>query len=320
VKFELELKNPIVKSFQRFLFNNQIEIFERKLVLHFYQLSTNRIQLTSCYSDWLVSWLRQIALKPDSNILGITYLENYKSLSFAKRELIYNLFRVLSFLQSYEGKREPIIINGDSYSTISFPLTDLVDYLAMSKKNKRHTKKVSKMLKDLLNLEPIVQTFSDIHFQALVLFPSIKVLPKGRISIVSMTLAEQLFSYNFPCYLTNYFYQWNNKYEFHVQFEILSIMSTSSLQKEFHVQHFLKQFNLSNQKQTQIKRLIIQSIQELVDKRIIQSFFQTTQKDGSLKVHTNLTSQVITKSKMIYLEEILHYKDSINQLINQLES
>ena len=131
-----------------------------------------------------------------------------------------------------------------------------------------------------------------------------------------MTLAERLFSYNFLSYLTSYFNQWNNKYEFHVQFEILSIMSTLSLQKQLHVQQFLEQFNLSNQKQTQIKRLIIQSIQELVDKRIIKPLFKITRKDGSLVVvvKKNLTFKLITKSKVIYLEEILHYKYSLNQL------
>jgi len=170
------------------------------------------------------------------------------------------------------------------------------------------------MLQDFMSLEPIIQTFSDIHFRALVLFPNIKVLPRGRISIVSMTLAEQLFYYNFPCYLTSYFNQWNNKYQFYVQFEILQTMSTSSLQKQLHVQQFLGQFNLSNKKQTEIKRLIIQSLQELVDKRILKSVFKTIQKDGSLRVQNNLTSILITKSKVIYLEEILHYKDSINQL------
>ena len=94
----------------------------------------------------------------------------------------------------------------------------------MNKKNKRHIQKVSKMLQDFISLEPIIQTFSDIHFRALVLFPNVKVLPRGRISIVSMTLAEQFFSYNFPSYLTSYLNQWNNKYEFYTQFEILSIM------------------------------------------------------------------------------------------------
>ena len=55
LKFELELKNPLVKSFQSFLFNNQIEIFERKLALHFYKLSINQTELNSPYTDWLVS-------------------------------------------------------------------------------------------------------------------------------------------------------------------------------------------------------------------------------------------------------------------------
>ena len=163
-------------------------------------------------------------------------------------------------------------------------------------------------------MEPIIQTFSDIHFRALVLFPSVKVLPRGRISIVSMTISEQLFSYHFPSYLTSYFNQWNNKNQFYVQFEILSIMSTPSLQKELHVQQFLEQFNLSNKKQTEIKRLIIKSIQELVDKRIIKPLFKITQKDGSLVVKNNLTSKLITKSKVIYLEEIIYYKYSLNQL------
>ena len=47
------------------------------------------------------------------------------------------------------------------------------------------------MLQNFIILEPMIQTFSDIHFRALVLFPSVKVLLRGRISIVSMTIAEQ---------------------------------------------------------------------------------------------------------------------------------
>ena len=41
--------------------------------------------------------------------------------------------------------------------------------------------------------------------------------------------------------------------------------------------------------------------------------FSIIQKDGFIIVQNNLTSKLITKSKVIYLEEILHYKDSINQ-------
>jgi len=110
LKFELELKNPLVKSFQSFLFNNQIEIFERKLALHFYKLSINQTELNSPYTDWLVSWLRQIIQKPDQNILETTYLENHRLLSFAERGriTIYGVREAETMLQSeFEGFHEP---------------------------------------------------------------------------------------------------------------------------------------------------------------------------------------------------------------------
>jgi len=110
VKFELELKNPLIKSFQSFLFNNQIEIFERKLALHFYKLSINQTELNSPYTDWLVSWLRQIIQKPDQNILETTYLENHRLLSFAERGriTIYGVREAETMLQSeFEGFHEP---------------------------------------------------------------------------------------------------------------------------------------------------------------------------------------------------------------------
>jgi hypothetical protein len=87
------------------------------------------------------------------------------------------------------------------------------------------------MLQDFISLEPIIQTFSDIHFRALVLFPSAKVLPRGRISIVSMTLAEQLFYYNFPCYLTSYFNQWNNKYVSSVTLRLVLLIDKINFKK-----------------------------------------------------------------------------------------
>ncbi len=65
---------------------------------------------------------------------------------------------------------------------------------------------------------------------------------------MTIVIVEQLFSYHFPSYITSYFNQWNNKNQFYVQFEILSIMSTPSLHKELHVQQFLEQFNFSNKK------------------------------------------------------------------------
>ena len=61
--------------------------------------------------------------------------------SFDEMQLIYNLFRVLPFIQRYKDKGERIIIHGDPYYAISFPLGDLVTHLHMDKKNPRHLKR-----------------------------------------------------------------------------------------------------------------------------------------------------------------------------------
>lgn len=85
-----------------------------------------------------MSWIREIFQKPDHNILETTYLENEIDNSFAEKELIYNWFLVFYFIQSYKDKMEKliIIINGDPYCTISFPLADLGTHLQIDKKNK----------------------------------------------------------------------------------------------------------------------------------------------------------------------------------------
>jgi hypothetical protein len=52
LKFELELKNQLVKSFQKFLFNNNTEEFEGRLVEHFYKQSKKWFVLDTYYTDW----------------------------------------------------------------------------------------------------------------------------------------------------------------------------------------------------------------------------------------------------------------------------
>lgn len=53
VEFELNLKNKLIKSFQKFLFKNHIEEFEGRLVKHFYTYSKETSVLNTYYTDWL---------------------------------------------------------------------------------------------------------------------------------------------------------------------------------------------------------------------------------------------------------------------------
>ena len=67
LQFELELKKEGIKSFQEFLFANQIEEFEKRLTKHFFNLSGKYFVLNFCYTDWLAKTLRKIIKKPKLN-------------------------------------------------------------------------------------------------------------------------------------------------------------------------------------------------------------------------------------------------------------
>ena len=90
LKFELELKNQLVKSFQKFLFNNYLEEFEDKLVEHFYKHSKKCFILDTCYTDWLQIGLRKIVSNQKSetnlNSLVSSYLRKNSFNSFVQKK------------------------------------------------------------------------------------------------------------------------------------------------------------------------------------------------------------------------------------------
>lgn len=130
----------------------------------------------------------------------------------------------------------------------------------MDQKNPRHRKKVLDMLQQFQKLGSITENFSDTHFRSSLMFTSLIVKKIGKIWLVKMAVGEQLLSYNYPYHFTS----WKSKYQCQVNFQILQTISFYPLEKQFFVEKFLKQFNVSNKKQTEIKKLIIEVISELI--------------------------------------------------------
>jgi len=102
LKFELELKKQLVQSFQEFLFHNQLEEFESKLVEHFLKYSKKSFVLDSFYTDWLRISLRKIfsnqKSKPNLNSLVSSYLKKGNLEDFVQKERFFKLIQLLSFL------------------------------------------------------------------------------------------------------------------------------------------------------------------------------------------------------------------------------
>ena len=66
-------------------------------------------------------------------------------------------------------------------------------------------------------------------------------------------------------------------------------MSTNSLEKVFDVKAFLDQFNVSTQKQAQIKRFIVQAFNQLQEDNRIKNQFKLITKSGRIKASKNWT-------------------------------
>lgn len=78
-------------------------------------------------------------------------------------------------------------------------------------------------------------------------------------------------------------------------------MSTNSLQKVFDVKLFLDQFNLSTQKKAYIKKLIVQSFDQLIEHNCIKNQFQLITKFGITPKNDKLIFLRIGQTKTIYM-------------------
>jgi len=105
-------------------------------------------------------------------------------------------------------------------------------------KGQSRRKKIKDGLLSLQGLSPLVNNFSNHEFQSFVIFPTINVLKRGKFLVVQMSMAKQLFYYQYPFVLPRSFLHYKSKYDLQVKLELLQSFSSLSLKKEIHIQKF----------------------------------------------------------------------------------
>jgi hypothetical protein len=313
LQFELELKNQLVKSFQKLLMDNSIEEFEHNLSKHFYRQSFESLNLNSYYMDWLLHWYRQSS--PKQNTIGLltTYLKN------DNKELTFNFLRFLSFLQSQTKKSYTQSFDDQVYYMIRFPLSDFILYIGADHKSHYQRKKALQIFKDLeafqiFKLQTFtLEDFDDFEFCSSVIIPYLKVKKNGRLWTVNLAIAKELYEYKYPFQINEYFLTWKTIYQFQVKSQIITVTATDSLKKEFYIQEFLKRFSVPNKKKTQLKQMLIEAIYQQINNQLIQPQFKIIQKDGSIKKINKLQIQDISQINLIYFYENVDYKSLFKQ-------
>ena len=126
------------------------------------------------------------------------------------------------------------------------------------------------------------------------MFPMLKLRKESRSWILKIAIEEQLYSYTYPFVFSDSLVYFQTKYDLIVKLEIIQVLSTNSLEKKFPVENFINQFGKNNR--TQIKKLIINLLDELRNSKLIESHFNIVLKKGSSKRVENLTPLLITQT------------------------
>lgn len=311
LKFELEIKHKAVQSFQPYLFSNHIQTFEHNLTKHFYFQSFESLTLNAYPMDWLLHWYRIHSNQIQTNPLVTTYITNKNN---QNQERLFNLLKLLSFIKN--RTKSKVFLDEQVYYLVQAPLQQFIQYVGMDHNNQRHRTKALNMLRDLQTLQPILENFDEREFRSSVNFPYFKIKKEKRAWIITLAIAKQLCEYKYPYQFTDYFIRSENQYHSRVQFFVICAINNYPLKKYLAIQHFVTKFKLSNQKTTQIRKYIIQALQQLIELQLIQSQVKVIKIDGSshyFDIH-QLTTKIIAQSQQIHLQEFIHYKSMFSQI------
>lgn len=306
IRFELEMKLETAKKFQFFLFAGQFETLESKLIQHYYSYIMTKFEIQrSCYTDWMVENFRNIrVLQIPNNSLVTTYLMNRLDNRLTDQEFLYKLFQLLSYIRQLDYSFGFIV--DQEYLIISFKFTDFLEFIGANK-NHYQVQKVGKFLKYLQTLPPMLSTISNTCFQSVNIFPYLKVFKK-KSWYVQLAIAEELYLYKFPFYFPKAFLNYQNKYQFQAQLSFLLAFSVLDIEKVFDVEEFLDQFDISNSNLRRVRSYLLQTFVLAQDFKLIENQFVLVLKTNKVKTVTQLTTNLISRTKSI------HFKESVSKV------
>ena len=142
----------------------------------------------------------------------------------------------------------------------------------------------------------MITAFSDQKFQSSVPLPTLSIDKINFDWVVQLSIAKELYLYDYPFILTSSLIIYKNTYELQIRYKILQNFSVNDLKKTLDVQILLNSFNASQKRHANNKREIIRQLNQLP----IQKQYELHLKNGKTKIVDKLTSLLIGKTKTMY--------------------
>ena len=150
LRFELESKKELAKSFQKLLMNNHFQQLENDLSKLFYFYSFSSLNVNSCYTDWLLNHYRIGSVQKKFNIFITTYFNIESLLLSDNKKFIFYFLQILYFIRNQENIKQTFKIDDDSqtFHVVKFRLVDFLRFIKVNERNYRQRTNILEIFKE----------------------------------------------------------------------------------------------------------------------------------------------------------------------------
>lgn len=180
-------------------------------------------------------------------------------------EKLIMFLQLLVFSQGLEYEVETL--GNTKYRCVVFKIQD---FLAFQKKSPNYYQyKKMVMFLDDLRKNTHLTMFSQKEFQSLAVVPQVQIIKGKTYSLAKVWFVEELFEYQYPFFLPDFFRQKNTKDELAVRV----VFSSMDLEKKFMLQKFLEPYQgkISTQRIANMKRIFLELVELLKEHDLIET-------------------------------------------------
>ena len=305
LKFELELRNNLIKDYNHLLVRNSFEKFESRLVEEYISYFGKLLPFQYSYTDWLAEKLRPLKVNPKiyhKTTLCSDYLSIRVKMIDPKKFIMFLKF--LKFIKSLDYKTQ--IFDGDSYRLIIFRVKDFLDVSRSHYNSQDEYYKMQKTKEFITYLQQnlFVTCFTDYSFKSFVTIPKLELYKckKSKCWVTRILLIEELFDYKYPFKYPDLFDIENNKLnrdQYLVRFEFIRVFSCKSATKHFYLREFFQQHPVSNKRICARKQIFIELIHQFYQIRLINSKVKLMPHNNYIDIE-NLNTSNISDGFILY--------------------
>lgn len=301
LKFEYEVKGRALEKLYSLLVDNSFQQFEEKLYFQFIVSFGQILSFQYSYTDWLTIRLRPIS---QQKFFSTGFSSDYilKELDCDPKQLIMFL-QFLNYVIRLDGNFKTTWVGKEFQKPVlcrivNFRVRDFLNHLNIS----YNSYQLDKLRSFFSNLQKgLIQSSSDRLFQSISTIPLIEITKEKNSLIVQALVVDELFSYQFPFLLPDYFQNNPKKHEFNAKVYMVRIFTTNEIEKIVQVEEFLQSYPsiLSNGEKKKIKNIFIHLVEELQEKDLIESKFKVFN-NSTLYPVDKLTPHNISEGFSIY--------------------